>query len=120
MNTCPICQHSSLTVTTYLCNDCALIIQGHFTLPRLARLPAASQKLAEHLILCGGNLKQMTEKLNISYPTLRKQVDSLILQLHELQQHDQQRIEEIMDEMERGAMKAEQGIRLIKEINGEL
>jgi hypothetical protein len=37
-----------------------------------------NRKLAEQLLLSGGNLKKMGEDLGISHPTLRKRVDEMI------------------------------------------
>ena len=50
----------------------------------------------------------------------RKQVDQMIEALRALRVEDDQKIEDIMTEMETGKISGSQGLRLIKEINGEL
>lgn len=93
--------------------------EGVFTMPRLMRLSPNHLKLAESFLFCGGNLKELSEQLGMSYPTLRKQIDALIEELSRLRAEDNNTIETILENIEKGSMKAELGLRLIKEINGE-
>lgn len=116
---CPSCQHH-VQATEIICTECDLRLQGEFTLPRLARLPRKTQKLVEQFILCGGNLKTMAEQLEISYPTLRKKIDELMVLMTQLQQEDQSVMDKILDNIDQGKIKAQKGIRMIKEMNGEL
>jgi hypothetical protein len=96
-----------------------MIYEGEFTMPRLMRLSPQHSKLAEEFLLCGGNLKELSGQVGVSYPTLRKQVDAMIEELAKLRTEDNDAIEKILDAIETGSMKAEYGMRLIKEINGE-
>lgn len=89
-------------------------------MPRLARLSKNSQELAELFILFGGNLKELSAKMEISYPTLRKRVDDMIGELSGLQKKDALEIGTILDRIENGEIKAEEGMRLIREMNSEL
>lgn len=88
-------------------------------MPRLMRLSSENLKLAEAFLLCGGNLKELSQQLDLSYPTLRKLVDAMIKELVSLRQQDQQTITSILDDIDKGKLKSEQGLRLIREINGE-
>lgn len=89
-------------------------------MPRLARLDHDLRLLAEEFLLCGGNLKDLATAKGVSYPTLRKQVDKMIEQLKELKTEDEKKIEAIIGDIESGKRSGEEGLRLIKEINGEL
>lgn len=89
-------------------------------LPRLARLSLKHQKLAEQFLLCGGNMKTMAEMLTVSYPTLRKSVDEMIEAIEGAKKQDDEKIADILTQIEQGEMQAEKGLRLIKEMNGEL
>lgn len=95
-------------------------MSGDFNLPRLVRLSPENRRLAEQLLLSGGNLKNMGEDMGISHPTLRKRVDDMIRELQTLRQEDDKRIEDILGKIERGEIKPEEGLRHIKEVNGEL
>jgi hypothetical protein len=116
------CLHCSgpLVPVKLSCPDCGMIYAGKMRAPRLARLSRESLDLAERLILAGGNLKDVAGDLGISYPTLRRRVDTLIEELEMLKQADQKAVESILSEIESGALRPEEGARLIKEVNGSL
>lgn len=89
-------------------------------MPRLARLDNELRVLAEEFLLSGGNLKDLAAAKGVSYPTLRKQVDKMIEQIKTLKAEDEKKIEDIISDIEQGKRTGEEGLRLIKEINGEL
>jgi hypothetical protein len=76
-------------------------------------------KLAEAFLLCGGNLKALAEELDLSYPTLRKHIDAMMESLSRLKAEDEQAINTILADIEAGKRNAEEGLRLIREMNGE-
>lgn len=116
---CPVCK-GKLMLTKIRCGDCGLAMEGSFTLPRLARLPYDMRLLAEQMILCGGNLKQLSAKIGVSYPTLRRKVDQMIEALGRLKAEDEKTIARILQDIEDGRLKSEEGIRMIKEIQSEI
>ena len=87
--------------------------------PRLARLSPEQQRFAEQFLLSGGNFKTLSEQLDVSYPTLRKRVDSLISDLKRVIGQDQTMISVLLDQVEAGTLKAEEAARLIRELNGD-
>jgi len=119
MTECLICNHP-LTIESLSCEKCKMSYNGTFHFPRLARLSKEEQKLAELLVLHGGNLKTMAETLEVSYPTLKKKLNKLSTSLKNKQQEDEHYIEDILHAIESKEMSAEEGIKLIREINGEL
>ena len=76
MTKCFVCK-SNLQIQKLKCNRCNTVFEGDFSFPLLAKLSLNSQKLALELILAGGNLKDLAEKLNITYPTLKKRIQEL-------------------------------------------
>ncbi len=119
MTHCPICDHD-LTVTACECEACRTSYGTHFKLPRLARFSKEERMLAEALILHGGNLKEMARAVNISYPTLKKRLGELADTLAAKQAEDEADIEQILQQMENKEISPEEGIKRIREINGEL
>lgn len=119
MVTCPVCRRT-VQMERAVCRHCNVGFEGAFELPRLARLSAGHLRLAEELVLSGGNLKELAGRLEVSYPTLRKRMDSLIDELNGLKADDESRAESILEDIESGRVPAEEGLRRIKEINGEL
>ena len=75
MRTCPVC-HCRLTIAHLICRACGVEYSGEFQWPRLARLSVDHQALAEHLLLAGGSLKAVAETVGVSYPTLKKRLDT--------------------------------------------
>lgn len=116
---CPVCK-GNLRPARMVCEGCHLQVEGEFALPRLVRLPLEMRQLAEQMLLCGGNLKDLAAEVGVSYPTLRRKVDDMIAALKELKAADEKRIEAILEGIDQGSIKADQGIRLIREIQGEL
>jgi hypothetical protein len=119
MTKCLICKQS-LFIDTLSCKTCKTHFSGKFYFPRLARLSLTEQQLTESLILHGGNLKEMSESLDTSYPTLKKRLLKLNKSLQELKTEDKYAIENILESMESHEITAQEGIKLIREINGEL
>ncbi len=119
MTKCLICENT-LTIDSLSCGSCQTTYKSKFSFPRLARLTLNEQRLAESLILHGGNLKEMAVSLDVSYPTLKKRLNELSTSLEEKKAEDEKKIEEILFDIESGKIGAEEGIKLIREINGEL
>lgn len=119
MHQCVNCE-SELKVSRLHCASCGIAYAGDFLLPRLARLAPAQQQLAEHLILAAGNLKQMAASLEISYPTLRKRLDDLVVALGDLRATDDTRTAALLGDVESRRLTPEAAARLIKEMNGAL
>ncbi|MDX1484924.1 MAG: DUF2089 family protein [Alphaproteobacteria bacterium] len=119
MRQCVNCA-TDLEIEKIRCPACGLGYEGHFALPRLARLETAHYQLAEQIIMAAGNLKQVAEALEVSYPTLRKRVDGLIEALGRLKSEDQARGAALLDEVEAGRRTPEEAARLVKELNGVL
>jgi hypothetical protein len=118
MMQCPVCQNALKTIKMR-CDECDMTYEGSFAMPRLMRLSPEHLKLAEAFLICGGNLKELSEQVGISYPTLRKQINAMIEEIENLRTEDNRTVEAILEAIEKGSMKAEHGLRLIKEMNGE-
>lgn len=112
---CPVCQHS-LSVTRLNCPACKVQLEGAFSLPRLARLEREHLMLAEKMVLVGGNLKELAEQMEVSYPTLRKRVDQLIDALLVLKRADDLQTQHWLDAVETGTMSVEEATRRIEEL----
>jgi len=74
---CPSCD-SQLQVSRLSCAECNSIVEGQFELPILARLDKDEQELVIALVKTGGSLKDVAKAYNLSYPTVRNKIDSLM------------------------------------------
>ena len=119
MTHCLICE-SLLHIKTLSCSSCHTDYSGEFYFPRLAKLSRQELQLAESLIIHGGKLKEMAQALDISYPTLKKRLNELSVSLKQKKEEDEALIEQILKDIEVQKITAQEGIKRIKEINGEL
>ena len=74
---CPICD-KKLHVKTLKCESCGSEISGEFNLSKFDYLTKEQQEFALLFIRSQGNIKQIEKVMNISYPTVKKNLDDLI------------------------------------------
>jgi len=77
---CPVCQNN-LTVTKLTCLHCHTEISGEFALSRFSYLSKDELSFIETFIKVSGNIKEMEKELNISYPTVKKYLDGVIVKM---------------------------------------
>jgi hypothetical protein len=61
--------------------DTGVAIEGPFTLPPLARLPAEDQVFVAAFVRCHGSIKQMERYFGVSYPTIKNRLNRIGSQL---------------------------------------
>jgi len=75
--TCPVCS-GELAVTRLRCGTCGTTIEGEFGVGRFARLTREQTQVLESFLRSRGNLRDMERELQISYPTVRARVESVV------------------------------------------
>ena len=90
---CPSCENS-LVIERLRCSRCDTIVEGCFSLPRLARLTPVDQHFLELFVLASGNLKVTGKRLGLSYPTVKKRLNELIAGITREVEKDQTRGED--------------------------
>jgi hypothetical protein len=80
LTSCPVCK-SNLNVHVLHCNHCDTTIEGSFTLSKFNYLETEKLYFIEVFIKNRGNIKMIEKELNISYPTVKKMLDDVILGL---------------------------------------
>lgn len=80
LGVCPVCD-GKLNVTELTCVECNSSIKGTFSLSKFDYLSSAQQEFALIFIKNAGNIKAIEKELNISYPTVKKNLDDLIASL---------------------------------------
>lgn len=78
---CPSCG-GKLHVQTMCCPECETKIEGDYPLPTLMRLSDDDQTFICDFVKCSGSLKEMSQKLGLSYPTVRNRLDDIIATLN--------------------------------------
>lgn len=74
---CPSCG-GVLSVQTMHCVKCDTRIEGDYPLPALMQLSEDDQAFICDFVKSSGSLKEMAQKLGLSYPTVRNRLDDII------------------------------------------
>ena len=61
--------------------DTGVVIEGPFSLPPLAQLPAEDQVFVAAFVRCHGSIKQMEKYFGVSYPTIKNRLNKIGSQL---------------------------------------
>jgi hypothetical protein len=102
--------------------DSGIAIEGPFSLPPLAQLPAEDQVFVAAFVRCHGSIKQMEKYFGVSYPTIKNRLNKIGSQLSfvEIEQGSEgdtpgQTRSEILDRLSRGELTVAQALERLKE-----
>ena len=90
--------------------DSGIALEGEFELPPPARLTAEDQVFVMAFVGCHGSIKDMERVFGISYPTVKNRLGKLAAQLKLVESLPYQAQEDILAELERGEISAEEAI----------
>ncbi len=88
-----------------------IAIEGSFTLPPLANLSAEDQVFVMAFVRCHGSIKEMEEMFGISYPTVKNRINRIARQLEFVEIVKISAEEEVIGDLERGEISAEEAIK---------
>ena len=88
-----------------------IAVEGEFELPPLARLSAENQVFIMAFIRCHGSIKDMEQMFGVSYPTIKNRLNRLSERLELVETRPLPSSEEVLSELERGEISAEEAIR---------
>lgn len=74
---CPGCL-KQLKVKSLICESCGTEVYGSYELPVLAKLSAYDQEFILSFVKHSGSIKEMSNQLNLSYPTVRNLLNDII------------------------------------------
>jgi len=116
-NKCPSCS-GKVIVTELSCTDCKTSVKGSFELPIFAVLSPEEEGFLRVFLAARGSIKEVERQLNISYPTVRNRLESLLnkLGLGSLQAEAKRRRLEIVSRLERGEISAQEAVALLKSL----
>jgi hypothetical protein len=104
-------QGKPLTVERVRLMDSGIAVEGSFSLPPLANLSAEDQVFVMAFIRCHGSIKDMEEMFGISYPTVKNRINRIAGQLELVEIVKASPREDVIDQLERGDITAEEAIR---------
>jgi len=104
-------QGKPVTVERVRVVDNGIAIEGSFTLSPLANLSVEDQVFVMAFIRCHGSIKEMEEMFGISYPTVKSRLNRIARQFEFVEIVKIATEEEVIGELERGEISAEEAIR---------
>lgn len=128
LTTCPVCKHE-LNVVKLHCEHCDTEVTGIFTLSKFNYLETEKLYFIEIFIKNRGNIKAIEKELNISYPTVKKMLDEVIVGLGYSADYDEEEdIKEkenkkdlknqikqtILEQIEKGQMTVNEALEALK------
>lgn len=90
---CPSCQ-AELEISSLKCPDCGMELKSAFELSPFDKLSNEQYNFLLSFLRCRGNLKSLQNELQISYPTAKKQLDELLIELKLIEREDTENIYE--------------------------
>jgi len=88
-----------------------IAVEGSFTLPPLASLPAEDQVFVMAFMRCHGSIKEMEKMFGISYPTVKNRLNRIAGQLPFVETVKVDPEEGVIERLERGEISAEEAIK---------
>jgi hypothetical protein len=111
---CPICK-SDLKVTKLSCTHCGTELSGDFKLSKFNYLSKEHLYFIEVFIKNRGSIKAIEKELRISYPTVKKNLDEVIVSLgYEVSEEEKVKKSEIFEKLEKGEITALEAAKLLK------
>jgi hypothetical protein len=74
---CPVCA-AEMRITRLECDACGSALEGRFTLGRFQRLTREQLQFVELFMLCRGKIKDVEERLGVSYPTVVARLNEVV------------------------------------------
>lgn len=119
---CPICG-SNLYVSELSCESCDTKITGKYSLSRFDYLTKEQLEFALVFIKNSGNIKLIEKELNISYPTVKKNltecIEALGFDVVNIKEGEKLSKEDIYEALRNKEINLEEAERLLKEVCDE-
>lgn len=123
--TCPSCG-SQLEIAELHCPACDTTVRGAYPLDQFAALSGEDEQFLLTFLAARGNLKEVQDRLDLSYPTVRGRLDKVLLALG-LAGDDKSTqkitrkpdVMELLDKLEAGDLSVDAVLKTIKEGSDE-
>ena len=104
---CPVCD-AELRITRLECDACGSALEGSFTLGRFQRLTREQWQFVELFMLCRGKIKDVEERLGVSYPTVVARLNEVVAAMgYEVDQAETEALasrQEVLDAVAAGTL----------------
>jgi hypothetical protein len=107
-------QGSPLVVERVRLPEKQIAIEGHFTLPELARLTLEDQVFIVAFLRSHGSIKEMEQTFGVSYPTIKARLNRISGQLEFIDTNPSPSRAEVLERLKAGEIGAEEAIRALE------
>ena len=107
-------QGAAFSIERIRLKDKEIAIEGSFELPPLARLTGEDQLFVMAFVRSHGSIKEMEAQFGISYPTVKNRLNAISALLPFIEVNPPSSKKDVLDQLERGEISAEEAIRLMK------
>lgn len=114
LGTCPVCSEH-LEVTKLKCNHCETEIRGSFKLDKFNYLTLEEKYFIEVFVKNRGNIKEIEKELGISYPTVKKNLDQVIVSLGG-KNEEKTKKESILKSLSKGEITSEEAMSKLEKL----
>lgn len=115
LGTCPVCS-ARLKVNELGCRKCNTTIRGNFELCKFCYLTKEEKYFIEIFVKNRGNIKEIEKELGVSYPTVRRNLDSVIEALGYNPGSSEETVnkKEVLEKLSKGEITSEEALKLLK------
>lgn len=114
---CPHCARP-MVIARLHCSACETEVSGKLPVPIVARLPEELAEFVLEFLLAGGSLTATQERLDCSYPKVRRLLDQTMETLRAELDADVRAKDDVLRALENGALKPAEAIRRIRSLAG--
>ena len=118
---CPVCG-GEITITRLHCRSCETTIEGRFDSGPFGHLTSEQLRFVETFVRCEGKISRMESEIGLSYPTIRNRLHEIIRAMGfepgpapDPDGVTETQRQEILEELDKGEINAEEAMRLLKE-----
>jgi len=111
---CPVCE-AKMNITELKCTKCNTTVQGNFPINKLISLAEDDREFMITFLRCRGNIKEVQERIGISYPTVKNRLDKLLTALGLFEEVRKPSRSEILEALKTNKISVEEAITLLKE-----
>ncbi len=110
---CPSCG-TVLEITELKCPNCGTTIRGNFPINKFLSLDDEDFEFLTAFLKSRGSMKEVQEKLGISYPTAKLRLDKLLVSLGFMEDAKPTDKLRILEALERGEITPSEAVKLLK------
>lgn len=111
---CPACG-SRMNITELRCSKCNTKVQGNFPINKLISLSEEDREFLLTFLRSRGNIKEVQERMGISYPTVKNRLDKLLAALGLFDEIKNMSRSEIINALNNEEISVEEAINLLQE-----